>query len=256
MGRKKQKITDHLDKLGNATSKLKDSGILDAMAEIGDVGELFQVVKEIGSELSKDKKGFKLSDLSKMLFEEDGAGRTKGLSGAEVNLSDPWSSQPKKSHRWVNTEAYDDEGDYNEDSEEDDDYNWEDYSCYEEVPVQLVGGNSDRNQSGKGDLHERRDRHSGIDGKNRNGQGKYVDSEEEARCAFEVYHRDHPLNGSKAGKRKQSQSFGMASNNSGSYPNLEEIIVWSEIIGDPVSVKRRKQRNERRYGYQGYAGRR
>lgn len=256
MGRKKQKITDHLDKLGNATSKLKDSGILDAMAEIGDVGELFQVVKEIGSEFSKDKKGFKLSDLSKMLFEEDGAGEIKGLSGAGTDSSNPWNSQSGKSHRWVNTEA----DDYDADDEESDgDYDWEaDYSCYEEVPVQLAGGNQRSNQPERSNPLQGRDRHSGIDGKRKNGQGRSAGPEEEKRCAFEVYHRDHPLSGTKAGKRNQarSQNSGITSNNSGNYPNLEEIIVWSEIIGDPVSVKRRKQRNERRYGYQGYAGRR
>lgn len=38
--------------------------------------------------------------------------------------------------------------------------------------------------------------------------------------------------------------------------SMAEAIVWSEILGDPVSVRRRKKRMERFYGNQGDAGRR
>ncbi len=38
--------------------------------------------------------------------------------------------------------------------------------------------------------------------------------------------------------------------------SLAEAVIWSEILGDPISVRRRKKRMERFYGNQGYAGRR
>lgn len=38
--------------------------------------------------------------------------------------------------------------------------------------------------------------------------------------------------------------------------NLQEAVVWAEILGDPVSRKRRKTRMRQGYGNQGYAGRR
>lgn len=38
--------------------------------------------------------------------------------------------------------------------------------------------------------------------------------------------------------------------------NLQEAVVWAEILGDPVSRKRRKKRTGQLYGNQGYAGRR
>jgi hypothetical protein len=37
---------------------------------------------------------------------------------------------------------------------------------------------------------------------------------------------------------------------------LQEAVVWAEILGDPVSIKRRKKRMGQIYGNQGYAGRR
>lgn len=39
-------------------------------------------------------------------------------------------------------------------------------------------------------------------------------------------------------------------------PDLKQAVLWAEILGDPVSVKRRKRRSEKLHGYQGYAGRR
>lgn len=38
--------------------------------------------------------------------------------------------------------------------------------------------------------------------------------------------------------------------------NLQKAIVWAEILGEPVSRKRRKKRMGQLYGDQGYAGRR
>lgn len=38
--------------------------------------------------------------------------------------------------------------------------------------------------------------------------------------------------------------------------DLQEAVVWSEILGDPVSRKRRKKRMGQLYGNQSYAGRR
>lgn len=39
-------------------------------------------------------------------------------------------------------------------------------------------------------------------------------------------------------------------------PDLKQAVLWAEILGDPVSVKRRKRRSEKLHGYQGYACRR
>ena len=36
---------------------------------------------------------------------------------------------------------------------------------------------------------------------------------------------------------------------------LEEVMMWSEILGEPLSKKRRKKRMEQRYANQGYAHR-
>ena len=38
--------------------------------------------------------------------------------------------------------------------------------------------------------------------------------------------------------------------------SLQEAVVWAEILGEPVSRKRRKKRMGQLYGNQGYAGRR
>lgn len=38
--------------------------------------------------------------------------------------------------------------------------------------------------------------------------------------------------------------------------DFQEAVVWAEILGDPVSRKRRKKRMGQLYGDQGYAGRR
>jgi len=37
--------------------------------------------------------------------------------------------------------------------------------------------------------------------------------------------------------------------------SLEEAIMWSEILGEPLSKKRRRKRMEQRYGNQGYVNR-
>lgn len=48
-------------------------------------------------------------------------------------------------------------------------------------------------------------------------------------------------------KSEQEQTFSL---------NLQEAVVWAEILGDPVSRKRRKKRAGQLYGNQGYVGRR
>lgn len=37
--------------------------------------------------------------------------------------------------------------------------------------------------------------------------------------------------------------------------NLDELMMWKEILGEPLSKKRRKKRMEQRYANQGYAHR-
>ena len=37
--------------------------------------------------------------------------------------------------------------------------------------------------------------------------------------------------------------------------SMEEAMMWSEILGEPVCKKRRRKRMEQRYGNQGYADR-
>ena len=37
--------------------------------------------------------------------------------------------------------------------------------------------------------------------------------------------------------------------------NLQEAVVWSEILGEPVCRKNRRRRRARSYGNRGYAGR-
>lgn len=38
--------------------------------------------------------------------------------------------------------------------------------------------------------------------------------------------------------------------------NLQEAVLWAEILGEPVSKKRRRERMEKVYGNSGYVGRR